>query len=50
MRVQVRLFAALREQAGTSQVEVELPDGARVADVWAALALGGAEPSSLASR
>ncbi len=48
MNIHVRLFAALREQAGTSHVELELPEGARVADVWPALALGGAEPSSLA--
>ena len=44
----MRLFAALREQAGTSHVELELPDGANVGDVWSALELGGAEPSSLA--
>jgi molybdopterin synthase catalytic subunit/molybdopterin converting factor small subunit len=48
VKIQVRLFAALREQAGASQIELELPDGAHVSDVWPALALGGAEPSSLA--
>jgi molybdopterin converting factor subunit 1 len=48
VRIQVRLFAALREQAGTSAVDLELPDGALVSDVWSALALGGDEPSSLA--
>jgi molybdopterin synthase catalytic subunit len=48
VNVEVRLFAALREQAGTSHVGLELPDGARVADVWGALGLGGEEPSSLA--
>jgi molybdopterin synthase catalytic subunit/molybdopterin converting factor small subunit len=33
MQVQVRLFAALRERAGGSgELEVELPDGARVSD------------------
>ncbi len=47
MRVAVRLFAALREQAGSREREVELPEGARVADVWAALGLGD-EPSGLA--
>ncbi len=47
MKILVRLFAALREQAGTSRVELDLPDGAHVADVWGALALGGAEPGSL---
>jgi molybdopterin converting factor subunit 1 len=38
MRVSVRLFAGLRERAGTDRLEVELPDGARVADVLAAMA------------
>jgi molybdopterin converting factor subunit 1 len=47
VNVRVRLFAALREQAGTSRVELELPDGAQVGDVWPALALGGTEPASL---
>lgn len=32
MRVQVRLFAGLRERAGTGELELELPDGALVAD------------------
>jgi MoaE-MoaD fusion protein len=36
--VSVRLFAGLRERAGTDRLEVELPDGARVADVLAAMA------------
>jgi molybdopterin synthase catalytic subunit len=48
VNVRVRLFAALREQAGTSQLELELPEGARVSDVWNGLGLGGAEPASLA--
>jgi molybdopterin converting factor subunit 1 len=38
MNVSVRLFAGLRERAGTDRLDVELPDGARVADVLAALA------------
>ena len=38
MRVNVRLFAGLRERAGTDRLEVELPDDARVADVLAAMA------------
>jgi molybdopterin synthase catalytic subunit/molybdopterin converting factor small subunit len=46
MNVRVRLFAALRERAGSGSVEVELPDGAVVADVWAALGLGD-EPEGL---
>jgi molybdopterin synthase catalytic subunit/molybdopterin converting factor small subunit len=44
--VRVRLFAALRERAGTGALEIELPDGAVVGDVWPALALG-AEPPGL---
>jgi 16S rRNA (cytosine967-C5)-methyltransferase len=36
MRVSVRLFAGLRERAGTDRLEIELPEGARVADVCAA--------------
>jgi molybdopterin synthase catalytic subunit/molybdopterin converting factor small subunit len=41
MKVTVRLFAGLREQAGQARREVELPPGARVADVWPLLELGG---------
>jgi MoaE-MoaD fusion protein len=47
MRITVRLFAALRERAGWSQQDVDLPDGAVVADVWGALGLGD-EPPGLA--
>jgi molybdopterin synthase catalytic subunit len=36
--VSVRLFAGLRERAGSERVEVELPEGASVADLLAALA------------
>ena len=32
MRVRVRLFAGLRDRAGTEEVELELPEGAVVAD------------------
>jgi len=35
--VSVRLFAGLRERAGSDRVEVELPDGASVADLLAAM-------------
>jgi molybdopterin synthase catalytic subunit len=38
MTVRVRLFAMLRERAGRDLVELDLPDGARVADALAALA------------
>src|SRR4051794_7103597 len=37
MRVRVRLFAMLRERAGRDVLELELPDGARVADALAAV-------------
>jgi molybdopterin synthase catalytic subunit len=37
MRINVRLFAVLRERAGASELELELPDGARVADALAAV-------------
>ena len=46
MRVTVRLFAGLREQAGTGRRDVDLGDGARVEDVWRALELGD-EPTGL---
>ena len=46
MRVTVRLFAGLREQAGTAERELELAEGARLADVWGPLALGP-EPEGL---
>ncbi|HEY7258934.1 MAG TPA: molybdenum cofactor biosynthesis protein MoaE [Gaiellales bacterium] len=47
MRITVRLFAALRERAGWSEREVEIPEGASVADVWLRLELGD-EPPGLA--
>ena len=37
MRVTVRLFAQLRERAGRRELELDLPDGARVGDALAAL-------------
>jgi len=46
VNVHVRLFAGLREQAGTGNVEVDLADGATVGDVWARLGLGD-EPTGL---
>ncbi len=42
----IRLFAGLRERAGTGARELDLADGARVGDVWPALGLGD-EPSGL---
>ena len=46
MRVTVRLFAGLRERAGTGRRDVDLSDEARVGDVWPALELGD-EPAGL---
>jgi molybdopterin synthase catalytic subunit/molybdopterin converting factor small subunit len=46
MRVVVRLFASLREQAGTGLRELELPEGALLGDVWSELGLGD-EPRGL---
>jgi molybdopterin synthase catalytic subunit len=51
MRVRVRLFAMLRERAGASELELELPDGARVHDALAApavAALAGGLPLVMA--
>jgi MoaE-MoaD fusion protein len=46
VRVAVKLFAALREQAGARERALELADGASVDDVWPALGLGD-EPTGL---
>jgi MoaE-MoaD fusion protein len=40
MQITVRLFAGLRELAGTGRQELEFPDVASVSDVWPALGLG----------
>ena len=37
MRVKVQLFARLREVAGQSECDCDVPDGASVAAVWQAL-------------
>ena len=42
----MRLFAGLRERAGSARRELELEDGARVVDVWPLLDLGD-EPGGL---
>lgn len=47
MRVRVRLFAGLRERAGAAVRDVELPAGARAADVWAAIPELGASPEGV---
>jgi molybdopterin synthase catalytic subunit/molybdopterin converting factor small subunit len=40
VKVTVRLFAGLRERAGSGERVLELGEGSRVDDVWAALGLG----------
>ena len=47
MEIVVRLFAGLREKAGTGECRLELPDGSRVSDVWVLLALGEQPPGLL---
>lgn len=47
MKVHVRLFAALRERVGSGSVDLDVPDGAVVGDVWAALPLGDEPPGIL---
>jgi MoaE-MoaD fusion protein len=47
VKVTVKLFAGLRERAGTAEREVELPDGARLAQVWPELELGSEPPGLL---
>jgi molybdopterin synthase catalytic subunit len=46
VKVAVKLFAALREQAGARERALELADGASIDDVWPALGLGD-EPAGL---
>jgi MoaE-MoaD fusion protein len=49
VEVTVRLFAMLRERAGADSVDLDLPDGARVADALAALdGLAGGMPVLMA--
>jgi MoaE-MoaD fusion protein len=47
MVVSVRLFAGLREHAGVRDRQVELPEGARLGEVWNALELGTEPPGLL---
>jgi molybdopterin synthase catalytic subunit len=46
VQVRIRLFAGLRERAGTGSRTLELPEGATVGDVWPELGLGE-EPAGL---
>jgi MoaE-MoaD fusion protein len=50
VRITVRLFAALRERAGWSRRDVELPEGASVGDVWGSLELGPEPPGIAYAR
>jgi molybdopterin synthase catalytic subunit/molybdopterin converting factor small subunit len=47
VEIVVRLFAGLRERAGTGERRIELADGACVADVWPPLDLGERPPGLL---
>jgi molybdopterin converting factor subunit 1 len=47
VQVVVKLFAALRELAGTGERRLELDDGATTGDVWSALELGQEPPGLL---
>jgi MoaE-MoaD fusion protein len=46
VQVRIRLFAGLRERAGTGSRTLDLPDGATLGDVWSELGLGD-EPAGL---
>jgi len=46
VQVRVRLFAALREQAGRGSVELDVPEGTTVGDLWPGLDLGE-EPAGI---
>jgi molybdopterin synthase sulfur carrier subunit len=51
MRVQVRLFAGLRERLGVSERELDVPAGTRVAQLWPLLVPGQSLPENvLAAR
>lgn len=47
MTIRVRLFAALRERMGSGTVDVDLPEGSKVGDVWDLLDLGDEPPGIL---
>ena len=47
MRIAVRLFAGLRERAGTGERVIELHEGSTVSDVWSTLGLGEEPPGLL---
>jgi molybdopterin synthase catalytic subunit len=47
VHVAVKLFAGLRERAGTRARRLELPEGSRVGDLWPRLDLGDEPPGLL---
>jgi molybdopterin synthase catalytic subunit len=47
VQVRIRLFAGLRERAGTGSRTLDLPDGATLGDVWPRLELGDEPPGLL---
>jgi MoaE-MoaD fusion protein len=47
VRVTVKLFAGLRERAGTGERQIELPEGAKIGTVWGTLDLGDEPPGLL---
>ena len=49
-QVTVRLFAGLRERAGTGAIALEVPDGAVLGDVWGLLDLGEQPPGIAFAR
>lgn len=51
MHIQVRFFAGLRERLGVAQLELSLPEGATVAQVWEQAVSGESLPANvLAAR
>jgi len=50
VNVRVRLFAALRERVGEGSLDLDLPEGATVGDVWPRLELGEEPPGLLYAR
>jgi MoaE-MoaD fusion protein len=47
VQVRIRLFAGLRERAGTGSRTLDLPEGATLGDVWPELGLGDEPPGIL---
>lgn len=47
MTIRVRFFASLRESLGHDGADVDLPPGARIADVWCAVTGAKALPAGI---